>query len=50
MIITYVGSFIVDNKGNLAANIFFVISLTFGLIITLMIRTQLKRQSAMDTS
>ena len=49
VILTYAGSKIVDNQGNLAANLFFIVSLSIGLITTLMIRTKLKRQSAMDT-
>lgn len=47
--LTYVGSYIVDNHGNLPANTFFIVSLSFGLLITLMIRAQLKRQSAMGS-
>lgn len=49
VILTFVGSKIVDSQGNLTANIFFIVSLSIGLIVTLMIRTQLKRLSAMDT-
>uniref|UniRef100_A0A6G1SHQ3 Putative MFS-type transporter C09D4.1 n=1 Tax=Aceria tosichella TaxID=561515 RepID=A0A6G1SHQ3_9ACAR len=49
VVLTYLGSYIVDNYGNLLANIFFVVSLSCGLFITLMIRAQLKRQSAMGS-
>jgi hypothetical protein len=49
VVLTYLGSYIVDNYGNLMANAFFVVSLSCGLVITLMIRAQLKRQSAMGT-
>lgn len=48
IILTYAGSYIVESFGSLRANLFFASSLMLGLAITLMIRTQLKRQSAMD--
>lgn len=47
--LTYSGSYIVENFGNLRANLFFISALAFGLVITLTIRTTLKRQSAMHT-
>jgi len=47
--LTYAGSFIVDNKGNLVANAFFALPIAVGLAVTMMIKTQLKRQNAIDT-
>lgn len=49
VILTYLGSLIVDSKGNLAANIFYSLSILVGLIVTIMIKTQLKRQNAIDS-
>lgn len=46
ILLTYAGSFIVDNRGNYATNAFFSIALLVGLLVTSYIKAQLKRQSA----
>lgn len=48
VVLTYAGSFIVDYHGSMAANIFFICSLVVGLLVTMMIKAQMKRQSAIE--
>lgn len=46
--LTSFGSTLVDSRGNLTTNIFFIAAILFGMIVTILIKAQLKRQNALD--
>lgn len=49
MVLTQAGSWIVDHEGSIVANMFFSVSIGIGLVVTLMMKAQLKRQNAIDS-